>query len=209
SPYNVVHLTLPDDEAEAARLWRDWLREGVLVGEKDTASWWLSQDYVGPDGVRRTRDGLVSALRVEPYATGAVLPHERTHAGPKEGRLRLLQAVRAQVEPIFLLYEGALEGPGGEPAVEVELEGVRNRLWRIEGEPSGKLVDGPLLIADGHHRYETALAFHEEEGSEESAWMLVVIVPTRQEGLTIFPTHRLSEGAEVDGVRPVDEEPLS
>jgi uncharacterized protein (DUF1015 family) len=150
----------------------------------------------------------VCALRVEPYATGAVLPHERTHAGPKEGRLRLLRALRAEVEPIFLLYDGALTGPGGDPAVTVELEGTRNRLWRLEEEPPPELASASLLIADGHHRYETALAFHEEDGSEASAWMLVVVVPTRQEGLTIFPTHRLVEDVDLDGAQPLDEEPL-
>src|SRR6185503_1703612 len=66
SPYNVVHLTLPDDEAEAGRLWSDWRAEGVLADE-EPGWWWLSQDYVGPDGIARTREGLVAALRVEPY----------------------------------------------------------------------------------------------------------------------------------------------
>ena len=97
SPYNVVRLTLPDDEAKAAELLTDWQDEGVLVRDGEPTFWWLSQEYVGPDKVRRRRDGLVAALRVEPYETGAVLPHERTHAGPKEGRLRLLRAVRTHV----------------------------------------------------------------------------------------------------------------
>jgi uncharacterized protein (DUF1015 family) len=196
SPYNVVHLTLPDDEAEAARLWRAWQDEGVLARDSDPALWWLAQDYVGPDGVARSREGLVASLRVEPYDAGVVLPHERTHAGPKENRLRLLRALRAHVEPIFLLHEGALSGPGGEPVLEVELQGVRNRLWRVQGGPPAQLADARLLIADGHHRYETALAFHEEDGSEESAWLMVVIVPTEQEGLTIFPTHRLAQSVD-------------
>ena len=197
SPYNVVHLTLPDDAADAARLWADWQAEGVLARDDEPALRWLRQDYVGPDGVDRTRDGLVAALRVEPYSARVVLPHERTHAGPKEGRMRLLRALRAHVEPIFLLYEGALAAPAGEPSVDVELDGVRNRLWRVEGDPPPQLAAAQLLIADGHHRYETALAFHEQEGSEESAWLLAVIVPTEQEGLTIFPTHRLAAHVEL------------
>ncbi len=105
SPYNVVHLTLPDSEEEAGRAYRQWREDGVLVLE-ESGFWALSQDYVGPDGVARTRTGLVGSLRVEPYEAGTVLPHERTHRGPKEGRLRLLHEVRAQLEPIFLLYEG-------------------------------------------------------------------------------------------------------
>src|SRR5918911_1357069 len=107
SPYNVVHLTLPDSEEQAARDLQAWSREGVLVRDEEPSFWALSQRYVGPDGVERTRNGVVVSLRVEPYERGVVLPHERTHAGPKEGRLRLLRAVRAHLEPIFLLYDGA------------------------------------------------------------------------------------------------------
>ena len=190
---NVVRLTLPDSEDDAGRLWTQWLGDGILVREQAAGLWWLEQEYVGPDGVARTRRGLVCSLRAEPYESGVVLPHERTHRGPKEGRLRLLRATRAQLEPILLLYEGALEAPGGEPLAEVELDGVRNRVGRFPGDPPAELADARLLIADGHHRYETTLAFHEEDGFEESAWLLAVVVPTRQEGLTIFPTHRVVE----------------
>jgi uncharacterized protein (DUF1015 family) len=208
SDYNVVHLTLPDDDRRVAELWRDWLANGVLVREEAPALWWLEQDYVGPDGVARTRGGLVCALRAEPYSERVILPHELTHAGPKAGRLRLLQALRAHVEPLFFLFEGALDRPGGDPELEVELEAVRNRLWRLEGEAPPELADAQLLIADGHHRYETALAFHEQEGGEESAWLLAVVVPTEQEGLTIFPTHRLAEDVDVSCAESVDESPL-
>jgi uncharacterized protein (DUF1015 family) len=208
SPYNVVHLTLPEDEQRAASLWREWLDEGVLARDDEPACWWLEQDFVGPDGVARTRGGLVCALRVEPYSAGVILPHERTHAGPKEGRLRLLRALRAHVEPLFFLYDGALEGVGGTPAVDVELEGVRNRLWRVGAEPPSVLAASQLLIADGHHRYETSVAFHEQEGSEESAWLLAVVVPTGQAGLTIFPTHRLADDIDVSTADAVGEPPL-
>jgi uncharacterized protein (DUF1015 family) len=192
SPYNVVRLTLPGEEAEAAQALVEWQQEGVLVRDEQPALWWLAQDYTGPDGVARRRDGLVGAVRAEPYSTGAIRPHERTHAGPKEGRLRLLRALRTHVEPIFLLYEGSLDGPSGKPDIDVELDGVRSRLWRLEQEPPEELAHASLLIADGHHRYETALAFHEEDGTEESAWLLAAIVPTEQDGLTIFPTHRIA-----------------
>src|SRR5579864_4114824 len=126
SPYNVVHLTLPDDEQRAAANWHGWLAEGVLAPDDDPSLWWLEQDYIGPDGVSRTRGGLVCSLRAEPYSARVIIPHERTHAGPKEGRLRLLHALRAHVEPLFFLYEGRLDAPGGEPELEVELEGVCN-----------------------------------------------------------------------------------
>ena len=119
SPYNVVHLTLPESEEEAGRLFREWREQAILVPE-EPAFWALSQDYVGPDGVARTRTGLVASLQVEPYESGLVLPHERTHRGPKEGRLRLLRDVRAQLEPIFLLYEG--EAPFDVPSSRPEID---------------------------------------------------------------------------------------
>jgi uncharacterized protein (DUF1015 family) len=185
SPLNVVHLTLPDDEADAARLWREWLSDGVLVRDGDPTFWALEQQYVGPDGVERTRRGLVAALKVEPYEARVVLPHERTHAGPKEGRKRLLEALQAHPEPIFLLYDGAppFEHPTGEP--DLDAEGTR--LWRIPAEGIAEaFADKQLLIADGHHRYETALAAGVEE-------ILVVLVSTEDPGLEIFPTHRIAE----------------
>src|SRR6478609_21625 len=167
SPYNVVHLTLPEDEA--GRDLRDWRGNGILTTE-EPAFWALSQNYVGPDGVARTRTGVVASLRVEPYEDGTVLPHERTHRGPKEGRLRLLRATQTQLEPIFLLYEGQapFAVPDGPP--ELEVEGAR--LWRLEdGGIAEAFADRRLLIADGHHRYETALAYHEELGTPASGAM--------------------------------------
>jgi uncharacterized protein (DUF1015 family) len=200
SPHNVVHLTLPDSEEEAARRLDDWRASGVLV-EEPPAVWALEQEYVGPDGVARARFGIVASLKVEPYTTGTVLPHERTHPGPKEGRLRLLRATRVQLEPIFLLYDGAapVERPEHEPDLEVE----DAKLWRVDDPTVVRAFDDKqLLIADGHHRYETALAFHEEEGTPASAQMLVVLVSTSDPGLEIFPTHRVfAEPRRLEGVR--------
>jgi uncharacterized protein (DUF1015 family) len=189
SPYNVVRLTLPDDEEQAARELDAWRDAGILV-EEPPAVWALEQDYVGPDGVARTRFGLVGSLKVEPYETGTVLPHERTHAGPKEGRLRLLRATRVQLEPIFLLYDGP--APAGRPERDPDLEVEGARLWRLDDPTLVRAFDDKqLLIADGHHRYETAVAFAQEEGTPASAQMLVVLVSTEDSGLEIFPTHRL------------------
>jgi uncharacterized protein (DUF1015 family) len=206
-PHNIVHLTLPDSEEQAARDLREWRQDGVLRREDEQSFWALSQTYVGPDGVERTRNGLVAALRLEPYENRVVLPHERTHAGPKEGRLRVLRATRTQLEPIFLLHDGPrVELPARDPDLAVG----GDRLWRMEAD-SAQFADLQLLIADGHHRYETALAFHEEDGTEATARMMVVLVSTREEGLTIFPTHRVAE--RVNGVagerieRPGDELP--
>src|SRR4051794_6735610 len=192
SPYNVVHLTLPDDEADAGRLWRDWQRDEILSEGDEPSVYWLSQDYVGPDGVARTREGLVAALRAEPYENRVVLPHERTHRGPKEERLRLLREVRAQLEPLFFLYEGA--PPARRPEREPELEADGARLWRLPAEGLAEaFAERQLLIADGHHRYETALAYHQEAGTAESAYVLAVLVSLEDPGLMIFPTHRVFE----------------
>jgi uncharacterized protein (DUF1015 family) len=187
-PHNVALLTLePDPDAAAARL-RDWLDQGVLVRDETPGVWWLEQEFVGPDGVGRSRSGIVASLRAEPYATGAVLPHERTHRGPIAGRLALLRATRTQLEPIFLLYDGdaPVERPPGPPDLEV----AGSRLWRLEGDPgvTAFFADRRLLIADGHHRYETAVAFAGEDGADR---ILAVLVSTSDPGLAIFPTHRV------------------
>ncbi|MES1246771.1 MAG: DUF1015 domain-containing protein [Actinomycetota bacterium] len=204
-PHHVVHLTLPESEDQAAQDLAAWIAEGVLVSE-EPSYWWLVQDYVGPDGVARSRHGFVAALRAEPYENEVVLPHEKTHSGPKEGRLRLLRATRTQLEPIFLLWDGSIELDGlGEP----DLAAAEAKLWRLDREFGDALAeelrDAQLLIADGHHRYETTVTFG------ESPWLLAVIVPTDQDGLTIFPTHRVARS--VDGIagepieRPEDELP--
>jgi uncharacterized protein (DUF1015 family) len=188
SPYNIVHLTLSASPEDAARDLAAWRAEGVLVDEAPRY-WWIAQDYIGPDGVGRTREGFGASVPVTPYADGEILPHERTHAAPKEGRLRLLRATRTQLEPIFLLYdaEPVLERPPGEPAVDVEEGGVRTRMWPVEGAEIA--VEPPLLIADGHHRYETAVAYRAENPSATHTF--AVLVSSRAPGLQIFPTHRL------------------
>jgi uncharacterized protein (DUF1015 family) len=194
SPHNVVRLTMPESEDEAARTLAEWRRAGVLV-EEHPAVWVLQQDYTGPDGVARTRTGLVASLRAEPYERRVVLPHERTHAAPKEERLQLLRATGVQLEPIFLLYDGpqALVVPDRPP----ELAVVGARLWRIED--AGPILptlfaDRQLLIADGHHRYETTLAYAAEVGAEAAARVPVALVSTQDPGLEIFATHRMWSG---------------
>src|SRR3954447_2897660 len=198
-PHNVVHLTLPDDEDQAGRDVAAWREQGVLVQDEEPSYWWLLQDYVGPDGVARTRQGFVAALRAQPYEDCVILPHERTHARPKEGRLRLLRATHTQLEPLFFLWDGTIEVDGlGEP----DLRSGGDQLWRLGAEFGDALTeelrDAQLLIADGHHRYETTLAFG------ESPWLLAVIVPTDQEGLTIFPTHRIARSVNGAAGRAID-----
>jgi uncharacterized protein (DUF1015 family) len=199
SSWNAVRLVRPDDPEEAARALADWRERGVLVREERPAVWLLEEEYTGPDGVRRTRRGIAARVRLKPYGDGVVLPHEGTFSEPKETRLRLLRATRMKPSPIFLLHHGSAPAADGEPDLTAELDGVVSRLRRVT-DPAAiedvlARVAGPLLIADGHHRYETALRFHEEDGSDETAHVLAVLVALDDEGLEIFPTHRLTAGA--------------
>ncbi len=197
SPYNASRLTRPDDRAVAGRHFHAWIEEGVLVREPEPAVWILEETYTGPDGAGRTRRSLVARVRMSRYREGEVYPHERTFPRQKQFRLELLRATRTKLSPVFFLHEGATPAhPSGDPDLEVEFEGVRSRLWRV-GDPAAVeaalgLVRGPLIIADGHHRYETALRYHEEEGTEASAYVFGVLVAHDDPGLEIFPTHRLA-----------------
>jgi uncharacterized protein (DUF1015 family) len=198
SPWNAARLVRPRRPEEAARDLADWQERGVLVRDPVPALWLVEEDFTGPDGVRRTRRGIAGRVRLEPYAAGVVLPHEGTFAEPKRGRLELLRATRTKTSPVLMLHHGDAPEPEGEPDLRAELDGVVTRLWRV-GDPDriaslAAGVEGPLLIADGHHRYETALRFHEEEGSEETAFVLAVLVGKEDPGLEIFPTHRLTAG---------------
>jgi uncharacterized protein (DUF1015 family) len=204
SPHNIVNLTLPEDERDSGPLLASWRADGVLRRDPEPALWWLEQSFVGPDGVARTRTGFLASIKVEPYESKVVLPHERTHSGPKESRLRLLTAARTQIEPIFLLYDDAdrceealrEQAAAREPDLDAEELGASSRLWRIDDAAALErvqtaLADKQLLIADGHHRYETAVAFHQQDGTPASAYTFAALVNTRGEGLAIFPTHRV------------------
>jgi uncharacterized protein (DUF1015 family) len=215
SPWNVVNLIRPDAPADAARCLAEWGDAGILVREESAAAWILEESFVGPDGRPRTRTGIVARIRLEPYGAGAVLPHERTIAGHKATRLELLRAVRTKLTPVLLLHEGETPTPPSEvvPALDVEFTGVRSRLWRVdrpeEIERVLAAVRGRVIIADGHHRYETALRFHQEERTEETAYLLATLVARTDPGLEIFPTHRIALGPvpELNGrfrVTPLD-----
>jgi uncharacterized protein (DUF1015 family) len=211
SPYNVVEVDLPqngggDIYAHAADVLKRWSEEGVVVRDDKPALWALAQQYTGPDGETRTRHGVFARVRVEDYGPGRIRPHERTHPGPREDRLRLTRATKANLSPIFSLYSdpdgtawGAVE-PATQDAPFGELtdaDGTRNRLWRVS-DPEAiatvteALADKELLIADGHHRYETARVYADEVGGEgEHRYVLMCLVALEDPGLTIFPTHRL------------------
>jgi uncharacterized protein (DUF1015 family) len=213
SPYNVVHIDLPrggEDRYEraAARL-ADWRAEGAVVRDDAPALWALAQEYVGPDGRRRARTGVLARVRVEQYGPGRIRPHERTHPGPREDRLRLTRATRANLSPIFSLYSDA-DGRVGRMLQDVvaqppwaethDDDGTVNRLHRLSDAGAiatitDALGDRELLIADGHHRYETSRVYAEEIGGEgPHRYVLMCLVALEDPGLEVFPTHRLVRG---------------
>ncbi len=209
SPYNVVRIDLPigiDPYANAERLLEAWREEGVIVRDEQPALWPLVQDYIGPDGQARRRTGFLARVRVEDYGPGRIRPHERTHPGPKEDRLRLTRATKANLSPIFSLFadpDGAVTGALAHTLTEepwgkaTDDDGTVNRLWRIDDPATIAAVHDALegvelLIADGHHRYETARVYAEEIGGDgPQRYVLMCLVALEDPGLTVFPTHRL------------------
>ncbi|MCW3011324.1 MAG: hypothetical protein JWO90_1728 [Solirubrobacterales bacterium] len=211
SPYNVVGVDLPRGEPDpyehAAKLLAEWQAERALVRDAEPALWALEQRYTGPDGSAKVRRGVLARVPVTDYGPGAIRPHERTHPGPKEDRLRLARATKANISPIFALHAGDAVGPltaglgDAEPWGEAtDDEGTQNRLWRISdperiAAAQEAVAGSELLIADGHHRYETARAYADEVGGEgEHRFVLMLLVSLEDPGLTIFPTHRLLDG---------------
>jgi uncharacterized protein (DUF1015 family) len=222
SPYNVVKIDLPEGEdpyEQAAKDLAAWRADGAVVQDQESALWVLEQDYTGPDGRSRTRRGFLARVRVEEYGPGRIRPHERTHPGPKQDRLRLTRATKANLSPIFSLFSDpdnaawrALEpataaAPWGEATDE---DGTENRLWRVTDPEAIAAVqhalgDAELLIADGHHRYETARTYADEIGGEgDHRYVLMCLVALQDPGLTVFPTHRL-----VRGLTPEQQEALA
>jgi uncharacterized protein (DUF1015 family) len=200
SPYNVIRLIRPHESELAAQRLSDWVEAGVLVREERPAVWRIEEEFVGPDGVSRTRHGLVARVRIEPYEQGIVLPHERIFSTPAESRLRVLRATRTKFSPVLMLHDGpAAPAAGREPDLVAELDGAVTRLWRIDDDAGIDAVlatvRAPLVIADGHHRYDAARRFHEENPGEETGYVLAVLVSHVDPGLTIFPTHRLVAGS--------------
>ncbi len=215
APHNVVRIDLPEDPdggdvyAHAAALLETWRAEGAVVQDDALALWAIVQDYTGPDGRPLTRNGFFARVRVEDYGPGTIRPHERTHPGPKEDRLRLTRATQANLSPIFSLYSDpelkawrALEPATQEQpfGAVTDEDGTHNRLWRI-ADPDAiaavqeAIAGAELLIADGHHRYETARAYADEIGGEgDHRYVLMCLVALQDEGLTVFPTHRLVDG---------------
>lgn len=223
-PHNLVTIekgrALPGDSPQdnvytrAANAFDNWIAGGILSREPTPSFYVYEQEFVLPQTQeRRVRRGLITLARVEDYSAGIIFPHERTLAGPKADRLELLRHTRAHTGQLFMLYSDAerkvdsvLREAAKLPlAMDVEDEfGVRHRLWVVSDAPliariRALLADKPLVIADGHHRYETALAFRNEcrarlgtvDRDAPHEKVMMTLLNTHAEGLAILPTHRV------------------
>jgi uncharacterized protein (DUF1015 family) len=208
SDYSVVNLILPDSPRHAADLLHAWRRDGVLARDAEPAVWWHRQRFVGPDGVERTRSGFLSDVRLSPYEEGRIRPHEQTHTRVKADLLELLRATRTTLSPIFGFYDDpddrarrALEPPqDAAPAMLVsDSDGTEHAFWPVASADAvaavqDALAEREILIADGHHRYETALAYHDEPGGEDADHILMYLANVHGGGLAVYPTHRVVMG---------------
>jgi uncharacterized protein (DUF1015 family) len=235
-PRNVVRLDAPADEAgdaeddryrRAARTLAAWRSDGTFHKDPRPSIYVQEQTYRVPGtNVERTQRGFFARLRLEPLEPGSgVLPHERTLAVAREDRYRLLRATGVNTSPVIGLYDDPSGRAGailaslavGPPAIDVlDDDGVRHRLWVVAAD--GTAADGvselvtiasaePVTIADGHHRYETALRYRDERRMSRSCeedpafdYLLMLLLETTAEPLTVLPTHRLVTGLGDDGV---------
>ena len=228
SPHNIVRITLPQPEpgdvpghdryTRAAQEYQAWVAQGVVQPDPRPALYALEQAFLSPDGRERVRRGVIAAVRLHDLGEGAVRAHESTLAGPLADRLELLRHVKTNLSPVFGLFEdargevaAALAGAfQPDPVASTETDdGVRQRLWRLDdpvavASVQRALADRSILIADGHHRYESALAYRDwidrqEPGLDPGAghrWSLMFLLATSDPGLLIYPTHRLLRGVE-------------
>ncbi len=209
SPYNAVRLELPELEYDLVGALIDgWLGAGVLRRERSPGLVAWTQTFTLDDGSAHERRVLLATVGVAPYAARVVRPHERTHAGPKEDRLKLLYGARTQISPVYGLYP---DGPGdvwaaagvtGEPEAELTgRDGTRNRFWWVDDPARCAAVASAMghrwiLIADGHHRYETAVRYRKErraagDGDGPHDVVMMGLTAIEDPGLVVLPTHRL------------------
>ena len=213
SPYNVARVEAPLGEADeryanAAEQLRGWEAQGAL--RRDAApAFYVYEQVAAIERSVRTRRGFFARLRLSPFADGLVRPHERTMTGPKADRLRLLEATQTNVSPLLVLYRDAegvaaallAEAVAAEPAFEAtDGRGDRHRLWVVDDERRIEVLRkaaaaSKATMADGHHRYETALNHLAASDEEGRRWVLACLVAEDDPGLVVLPAHRLVQDA--------------
>ncbi|MCS7155125.1 MAG: DUF1015 domain-containing protein [Bacteroidetes bacterium] len=208
NPYNVVHLILPegpDPYTAAGRMLAAWIRDGVLVRDPEAAFYAYEQRFALSDGRPRRRLGFFARVRLEPWESGLIRPHEHIFPGPLTDRLRLLRATDTMLEAPFALYEDPdcalepfLEEALQRPVLRACLDGVEHRLGRIT-EPAvlarfrAAMAERTLYMADGHHRYESLLAYWRERAPDRGdaqAFGLLYLSNAADPAFAILPTHR-------------------
>jgi uncharacterized protein (DUF1015 family) len=214
SAHSIVRLLLPEAPSQAARLLQEWRREGALLRDTQSSIWWHTQTYVAPDGEEGVRSGFLAAIRLAAYDEGRIRAHERTHTKTREGRLELMRAVHANLSPVFGLYDDPDGAPRealaahitGPPEMETtDADATVHRFWQVTDEAAitavqEAMADRTIVIADGHHRYETARTYAEEVGGEgDHSYVLMYLVSLLDPGLEIFATHRLVKGVDAAG----------
>ncbi|HEY6551797.1 MAG TPA: DUF1015 domain-containing protein [Vicinamibacteria bacterium] len=225
-PQSVVRLVLAKSEtqggpgasryAQAAATYAAWRRDGILRRDPTPTIYLYEQEFSAGQTSRLRRRGLLALVRLHEYAERVILPHERTFSRHKDDRLQLMRACPANLEAILGFYPGANQAIGAlldrymntKPAVRlVDEEGIGHRLWQVAAPPDvvtlcAALRDRPVVIADGHHRYETALTFRNERRSQDPTpaaaaghrlddFVLMNLVSSDDPGLVILPTHRV------------------
>jgi uncharacterized protein (DUF1015 family) len=233
SEYNVVKVELPEGEGDAkydnaAMILKGWREQGVFVRD-DAAFYVYEQEFRVPGtGEMLTRRGVLGALQLEEFGEG-VQPHEHTLSGPKQDRLKLLRATRTNISPIFGLFADN-DGWAAtlmqtictdtRPLLEArDGDGITHRMWRLTDDETvnalvGALDDEPVLIADGHHRYETALNYRNEcaqaagdswTGGEPENFVMMLCVSMQDSGLIVLPTHRMVKNVAAETIAALPE----
>lgn len=204
--HNITRLTLnPDDDKRyrgSRRELENWIAEGAL--KQDCPSFYVYEQTFEDEGEKMTRMGIVGLLKTEPYENGSVIPHEETFSKVKADRLNLLRDMETHLESIFGIHDSfnkvlyrKIRDHSRLVYRYVDNDGVEHRYSILENEKicneiTSELKDQKVLIADGHHRYETALAYSQENpDSEKKSYVLATLVATDDPGLVIWPTHRL------------------
>jgi len=217
-PANIIRLILgkeSDRYSSAAGYFSVWKKSEILLRDEKPGFYLLSQAFVLPDGRRVERKGFIAACRLEDLGKGSIVPHERTLSKPKEDRFRLFLATGAMFSQVFSLYrdeQGTLDpvmqkAMGDAPGLDVEFDHVRNRIWRLlDASATGTIArfisTQKVFVADGHHRYETALLYRDAmrlrnpnwTGDEAFNFIPMFFTNMADPGLVILPTHRIIHG---------------
>ena len=209
NPHNVIRLELPKEGEDvykhAADVLKDWLKEGIVATE-DSDKFYIYEEEFEVDGVRRSFRGVIARVKLTEFSEGVVIPHENTLSAAKEDRFKLMCATGCNFSQVYCLFEDkdkkitdVLNSAEDALNAFTDKEGVTHRLWTLDADCglTDLFKDKCLYIADGHHRYETALRYRQYEKDNGAAldaaseYVMMMLVPMESEGLVVFPTHRV------------------